>query len=199
MAEKLILQRHGQIAANRDGRWHGSTDSALTWRGRRQAKRTARTHERRGHDFEAIYVSPLSRCQNTAAPTARAFGLTAVVLDDLREWCIGDWEDTPSSVLARDHNFFAEVRHDPGFEPPGGESLLAVAGRMVPALNNIHSSHEGEVLVVSHGACMAVALAHMLDRDVQQWGHYIVGNCALTELVLEPQPHVNYFNRTEHL
>ena len=34
---RLLLLRHGQIKANRQGRWHGSTDSPLTWRGRRQA------------------------------------------------------------------------------------------------------------------------------------------------------------------
>ncbi len=200
MAEKLVLVRHGQIGANRDGRWHGSTDSPLTWRGRRQAKRTAKTLMQRGHAFEAIYVSPLGRCRNTAAPSAKMFQLEAQVHHDLREWSIGDWEDLPFSFLAREHDFMNEVRRNPEFTPPGdGESLLAVASRLVPALQNIHKAHEGSVLVVSHGACLAVALAHLLDADVTQWSHYLCDNCGLTELVLEPQPHVNYFNRTEHL
>ena len=55
------------------------------------------------------------------------------------------------------------------------------------------------MLVVSHGACLSVALAHLLDQDIRQWPHYLFDNCGLTELVFEPQPYVNYFNRTEHL
>ena len=42
MAPRLLLLRHGQITANRVGRWHGSTDSPLTLRGRWQAWRTGR-------------------------------------------------------------------------------------------------------------------------------------------------------------
>ncbi len=199
MADRLLLVRHGQIGANKDGRWHGSTDSALTWRGKRQAKRTAKILQQRGYAFDAIYVSPLSRCRNTAAPSAKTFGLDAVVHQELREWSIGEWEDMPFSFLAREYDFMNRTRKEPDFTPPGGESVLAVASRLVPALQNIHKAHEGSVLVVSHGACLAVALAHLLDRDIRQWPHYLCDNCGLTELVLEPQPHVNFFNRTEHL
>lgn len=199
MAEKLLLVRHGQIDANRGGRWHGSTDSPLTWRGRRQAKRTARTLMQRGYRFDALYVSPLGRCRQTAAPSAKLFGLEAKVHTELREWAIGEWEDLPFSFLAREYDFMNHVRRDPEFAPPGGESLLTVASRLVPALTNIDRAHEGTVLVVSHGACMSVALAHLLDRDIRQWPHYLFDNCGLTELVMRPQPHVNFFNRTEHL
>ncbi|NNL65265.1 MAG: hypothetical protein HKP30_03380, partial [Myxococcales bacterium] len=37
----LTLVRHGETAANLTGVWHGSTDTPLTERGRRQAERVA--------------------------------------------------------------------------------------------------------------------------------------------------------------
>lgn len=200
MAEHLVLIRHGLIAANKEGRWHGSTDSPLTWRGGRQAKRTARHVSKRPQPFESIYVSPLQRCRSTAAPIASTFKLEPVVHHDLREWGIGEWEDKPFSTLMKDHDFVGKVRKDPDFQPPGGgESLSQVANRMVAAIREINQKHEGSVAVVSHGASIAIALAVILDNDWHRWGQYMVDNCSLTELVLGENPYVNFFNRTEHL
>ena len=200
MAEHLVLVRHGQIAANREGRWHGSTDSPLTWRGSRQAKRTAKHLSKRLQPIEKIYVSPLDRCRSTAAPIASAFKIDPVIHHDLREWGIGAWEDTPFSDLQKTHDFMGKVRKDPHFEPPGGgESLAQVTTRMVAAIRQINASHEGAVAIVSHGASLALALAVLLDNDANSWGQYLVDNCSLTELVLGDNPYVNFFNRTEHL
>ena len=49
MSVTLLLLRHGQIKANRQRRWHGSTDSALTLKGRIQAKLTSRALRKRGN------------------------------------------------------------------------------------------------------------------------------------------------------
>ena len=60
MAPRLLLLRHGQITANRVGRWHGSTDSPLTLRGRWQAWRTGR-YLSKNENLAAVYTSPLQR------------------------------------------------------------------------------------------------------------------------------------------
>ena len=67
------------------------------------------------------------------------------------------------------------------------------------AIREINAAHDGSVAVVSHGACLALALAVILDNDWHRWGEYMVANCSLTELVLRDNPYVNFFNRTEHL
>ena len=90
----LLLLRHGQIRANVAGRWHGSTDSPLTWTGRRQAKRTAR-YLARNEPITAIYSSPLQRCRNTAAAVGKALNIPVEVHPELREYAIGEWEDLP--------------------------------------------------------------------------------------------------------
>ena len=197
----LLLLRHGQIKANRQGRWHGSTDSPLTWRGRREAKRTARHIRSTEPPVRAVYTSPLARCRATAAIIARNLDLEAYVHPDLREYAIGDWEDTTFSTLAEVHRFVELATDDHDFCPPGGETLRQVAARMLPALDEIHASHGADerVLVVSHGAAMAVALAALLHDDPGRWVDYHFANCSLTELVLSPVPYVNFFNSTQHL
>ena len=87
----LLLVRHGQIKANLQGLWHGSTDSPLTWRGRRQASRTARYIDRLDPGVTAIYTSPLGRCVETAGKIGKRLKIDPVVCDNLREYAIGEW------------------------------------------------------------------------------------------------------------
>ncbi|MGD8829114.1 MAG: histidine phosphatase family protein [Pseudomonadales bacterium] len=197
----LLLLRHGRIRANRQGRWHGSTDSPLDWRGRRQVSRTARHIARAHPDLTAIYTSPLGRCVETARVVGQQLDLTPVVTADLREYAIGDWEDLPFRELAEMHGFFERVAREPAFAPPGGDSLIDVASRTVAALRSIHDAHgpEERVLLVGHGAAFGVALGSLLSGDPTRWTDFQVANCSLTELMLSPAPYVNFFNSTQHL
>lgn len=197
----LLLLRHGQIKANRQGRWHGSTDSPLTWRGRRQARRTALHLAAQPGGITAIYSSPLQRCRHTAEAVAERLGIRVAVHDDLREYAIGEWEDLPFRQLAEAHRFIEIAAADQDFAPPGGESLRQVAERIVPAIRQIHDRHANDerVLLVSHGAAMAVALGMLLEQNPASWTNYHFANCSLTELVLSPAPYVNFFNSTRHL
>jgi broad specificity phosphatase PhoE len=198
---KLLLLRHGQIRANREGRWHGSTDSPLTWRGRRDVKRTARFIERADPPVAAIYSSPLSRCRDTAEAIARRLGVGVELHRDLREYAIGAWEGMTFAELAERHRFVEIATRDHDFAPPGGETLRQVAERIVPAMQDIHARHDDDarVLVVGHGAALAVALGTLIDGNPGRWTDYQFANCSLTELVLSPAPYVNFFNTTHHL
>ncbi|MGE0623085.1 MAG: histidine phosphatase family protein [Pseudomonadales bacterium] len=197
----LLLLRHGRIRANRQGRWHGSTDSEPDWRGRREIRRTARHVAAEHPDLAAIYSSPLRRCRQTAESVGRRLGLTPQLHDDLREYDLGEWEDMRFADLALTHDFFERIASDPDFAPPGGESLRAVAIRTAQALTEIEAAHTGggRVLVVGHGAALGAALGQLLGGDPARWTEYQVANCSLTELVLSPTPYVNFFNATGHL
>ena len=126
---------------------------------------------------------------------------SAVVVEDLREYAIGEWEGMPFKQLAAQHDFINTAIADPTYAPPGGESLAQVSERTAKALrtlNGQHASHE-PIVVVSHGAAMAVALATLLEREPGKWTEYSLHNCSCTELVVEPSPFLNYFNATDHL
>ena len=195
---RLILVRHGQIVANKKGRWHGSTDSPLTWTGRRQAKRTGRWLSKK-EQFDAVYTSPLQRCRDTAAFAATAH--EATVIDELAEMHIGDWEDMPFSQLHEEHNFFRRCTEDPTYCAPNGESLGEVAKRMKTAFDQIQAKHEeGEtILVVSHGVALSIGLAELLEQDASKWRDYQFANCSISEVKLTPRPLLVALNQTFHL
>jgi len=200
MAHTLLLIRHGQIRANQTGRWHGAIDSPLTPSGRRQVARLARHLKHTFPELEAVYSSPLRRCRDTAIEVAQLFQRTVITDDDLREYAIGELEGTPFRTLHTEHRFFERI-HDAEFRPPGGESVRAVAERVVQALRRIHDAHRDarHTAIVGHGAAFAIALAHLLDADPTRWTNYSISNASITELTLDPEPLIPSFNRIEHL
>jgi broad specificity phosphatase PhoE len=200
MTLTLLLVRHGQIEANRRREWHGAIDSPLTAIGRRQADRVAARLREAIEHVEAVYTSPLARCLRTADPLARAFERAVSIDDDLREYSIGELEGTPFKTLQSEHTFFDRIRN-PDYRPRGGESLRGVAERMERALRRIEAEHRdaAHVVVVSHGAALAVALASLLDADPTRWTNYAIANASITELTFAPKLAVPSFNRTDHL
>ena len=190
--------RHGQIAANRDGVWHGSTDSALTWRGRRQAKRANKYLQKLDVQFDALVSSPLQRCQRTAELVSKRMDLELQIHDGLAEMSLGEWEGIPFKVLHEEYDLFNTLRSDPNFAPPGGESLNAVSSRVVAALNDLQAQGK-HVLCVTHGVTFGIALSELLHQTPTQWQEYVVYNCSVTELRFLPEPVVHSFNTIPHL
>ena len=199
-AATLLLVRHGQIAANAERVWHGSTDSPLTERGREEAARTARHLAVRAPRPIALYTSPLLRARETAEPIAAELGLSARVEPGLAEYGIGELEGVSYLALAQQHRFFEKIAADPDFAPPLGESPRQVVARVSAALAAIAGAHRGgPVVVVSHGAALGLALGSLLERDANQWQRFHLANCGLSELVLEPAPRLLSWNATGHL
>jgi len=197
---RLLLVRHGEIDANREQRWHGSTDSLLTPRGHEQVGRLV-AHLARAHpDVVAVYTSPLQRAQQTANPIATALGVPLMLVPGLAEFGIGVFENELYADLAGRHGFFDRIASDPAWAPAGGESLGAVADRVSATWRQIAGAHPGaEVVVVSHGAAVAAALALLLDGDPRGWTRYHQRNTSVSELELEPTARVIAFDRVDHL
>ena len=211
MSLRVLILRHGQIKANKEGRWHGSTDSALTWKGRRQAKRTGRFLAKHlAGSLSAVYASPLQRCRNTASFATRTWWPGEIqVHDGLAEMGIGEWENMPFTDLAKEHNFVGRSTQDPDFCAPGGESLNQVAKRTLEAFSQIRAHHTGNnsdetpspqtVMLVSHGVAMSVLLASLLYDDATKWNEFRLGNCSLTELQVDDVILLKELNQTFHL
>ncbi|MEM6707700.1 MAG: histidine phosphatase family protein [Pseudomonadota bacterium] len=189
----------------------------------------ARLEQAGEFQFSAVYVSPLQRCQRTAefANAGRALAPLGIfsrawvryapqrlarrastgellpihTVSELTEWSIGDWEGMSFADLSSEHRFIDRSRHDLAYAPPQGEALGAVAERISRALHTIDSQHgpAERVLVVSHGAVMAVGLASILNDDPSLWIDYALANCSLTELSLSAPPELLSMNRSGHL
>lgn len=196
---RLILIRHGQIAANLTQHWHGSTDSPLTDQGKEEVASVARHLQRSKRPISAVYASPLQRTRETAQGIATAIGQPLTLDGELREYGIGELEGTHYKDL-QTQQFFARVAADHEYAPVGGESIGAVARRMISALQRITDRHPGtEVVVVSHGAALGIALGHVLHADPLRWTEFGIKNCSISELELRPTPRLLLMNSVEHL
>lgn len=195
----LSLVRHGETSANVEGVWHGSTDSALTERGRAQACCVADHLAATRSDAVAVYASPLARARHTAEAIGARLGIAPRILDELREYHLGAWEGISYSELETRYRLLERMRQEPDWRPGGGESPRQVAERIAAAWRAIAASHpEDRVIVVGHGGAMTLGLGLLVDGDVASWRR-VMDNCAVSDLALEPQPTLLRFNERHHL
>ena len=91
------------------------------------------------------------------------------------------------------------MREDPDHPPGGGESPRQVAERYAGAFRRIAATHPGgNPIVVAHGGALTLGLALLVDGDVTSWRN-VMGNCAVSDLCMDPPPELLSFNHTDHL
>ena len=163
-ATELLLVRHGQSAAYREGEpfalVDGQGDPPLTAHGQWQASRVG---ERLRHaEIDAVYVTTLQRTSQTAAPLLGHLGLEPIVEPDLREIHLGEWEGGVfrKKVADRDPAFLEVERTQDWGAIPGAETFGQLQERVVGAITRIHAAHPGQrVVAVSHGGAIGAALS----------------------------------------
>ncbi len=193
---RLVIVRHGQTSANVDGIWHGSTDTPLTDLGRDQARKLG-THFHHIMAPHAIYASPLQRARDTAEAIARAHQLDVVVEPRLSEFCLGDWEGLKFAAIEQ-NDPGGRLYSDPDFAPPNGESQNRVRQRVVQAMEEILARHPGRnVVMVSHGVALGIALSHYLHGHPARWMEYSHRNTGYSEFCPRARRLLS-FNQTAH-
>src|SRR5947209_20359778 len=119
---KLILVRHGETPANRDG-FFACDDTPLTDSGRRQAREVSEKIRDRFQPV-AVISSHLTRAQQTAEIVSRELGLPLEVIDGLQECDFG-------ALKGREYRHYGErIANDPAYDAarpwtwvaPDGES-----------------------------------------------------------------------------
>lgn len=158
-APVLHLVRHGESTWNAAGLLQGCTPHVgLTARGHAQARAAAAALAAR--PVGAVLTSDQLRALHTAAPIARALGLTVERDPALREQCHGAWEGLPAA--GRTAQLAAAA---PDWAPPGGESARALrrrAARFLDAL--LDDPPAAEIVLVTHGETIRALTAD--GRDV---------------------------------
>ena len=189
---RLFLVRHGETDWNREGRFQGQQDTPLNDRGRGQARGVA--ERLRGHRFDAVISSPLSRALDTARAIQTAAGRTdPVILEGgITEIHHGDWEGRLASevrslwpdLLDRWHRTPEEVRM-PG---PGGETLEEVRARAVEAVDRLVRSFpdSADLCVASHDAVLKALLCHWMDAPLGSFWRFVLPNGGLNVVELRP-------------
>jgi broad specificity phosphatase PhoE len=199
---RLFLVRHGATVLSAEDRFAGSTDAALSDRGRAQAGRLARRLS--GESVAAAYASPMGRALETARILAAPHDLEVQAIPGLREIDHGRWETlTRREVAERYPDEMAMWEADPyTFAPRGGESGLQVTARALPALLEIVREHAGRrVIVVSHKATIRLLLSSLLGFDPRRYRDNLDQSPAALNIVDFCDPsraRLALFNDTSH-
>ncbi len=183
---RLILVRHGETVWHEENRYAGTSDIALTPKGRGQAEQLA--HWAAGAQLHGVWSSPLARARLTAAPAASAAGLHVQIENRLGELWFGRGEGlTPEEMRVRFPAERAAFEQDPVRHPlPGSDDPSAAAERGAAALGAIaHVQPSGaRSLVVGHSTLLRLALCRLLGLELGRYRAVFprFSNVALTEL-----------------
>ena len=161
---ELLLLRHALPVS-------GHAKPGLSDEGRGQAERVAQWLAL--SRIDAVVTSPLRRARETADPIEASLGLTAAVIDDLREWELDDPNhiyDAVEDMAPDDPRLIAiaEGRYD-DFVPE--LDTAAFQRRAVAAIDEIFASHQHSerVLVSTHGGFISAYLAHVIGARQVMW------------------------------
>lgn len=202
---RLFLIRHGETDWNREGRFQGQRDTALSEKGRLQAQKAASSLS--SHKFQGIVSSPLSRALDTAREiSVHGNRDTKVdIIDEFTEINHGDWEGLFTSevrerwgeLLSQWHTEPERVRMPGG----GGETLEEVCGRAVAGVEKIAAKYSGDVAVASHDAVIKVLLCYYLGAPLSSFWRFQIANCSMTiiEFSKEKPPRVSLMGDAHYL
>jgi probable phosphoglycerate mutase len=204
-ATELVLVRHGASAAAVDGvRFpliDGRSDPPLSDVGHIQARAVA--ERLTAEPVRGLYVSPLRRTQESAAPLAAATGLRPTVAPGLAEVFLGEFEGGEYRVrVAREdpiiRRVFAEERWD---AIPGAESLDELGRRVRSAVERIVADTGPDAIAVAfaHGAVIGELCRQATHSRPFAFVH--ADNGSISRLVIEPDGRwlLRSFNDIAHL
>ena len=171
---RLYLIRHGQTPGNKLQRYIGTTDEPLSTEGKEFLEKLTYPMP------EALYVSPLCRCVETAGILFP--GKSFHIIEELSECDFGKFEYKNYLELSGDMEYqhFIDTMGAEGF--PGGESTETFKARTVKAFREILARFFREtedpdktlVFVVHGGTIMAVMEA--LAKERKSYYDWQVGN-----------------------
>jgi broad specificity phosphatase PhoE len=195
----LMFIRHGETVGNQEQIAHGQSESPLTQRGIAQALCTAQMLTDWQRTYDQVVASPLSRAFDTGKHISTALDLPIATHDGLQEGFLGDWEAVTYQQLG-ELGYAKHSIKDDDFSGHNGESPNQLATRMINAITEIRSKHVGEnIIIVSHGAAIAHAVASLLGTRPAFGFQYLMHNTAVTEIALGPEPTLEHLNFHDHL
>jgi probable phosphoglycerate mutase len=195
---EIVLVRHAEPEWVRDG--YTVDDPPLTARGHRQAAALAtRLAE---ESFDEVYVSPLLRTRQTAAPYLRRARIEVSLEAWLEEIRNPIWHGTPAEKA---EEAFKADRARPSQERwsglPGGEEVRSFvarvrdgAARFLAARGIIPTGGplpvwsvrdpSRKILLVAHAGTNTVTVCHLLGLEPVpwEWERFVLGHASITRL-----------------
>ena len=168
---RIHMIRHGRTAANDDGRYIGSTDLPLCDEGKKELE--AFKNSGLYPDIDALYISPMRRCIQTAGIIYP--DMTPTPVKNLRECNFGRFENKTANELKDDEIFRRWLSGEQGIVPEGGESTPDFIMRSVAAfaagvedLMREGIRHSG---IIAHGGTImsVLSVCGLPERPFSDW------------------------------
>lgn len=204
-AIEIVLVRHGASEAAVEDQpfelLEGQADPALSEAGERQAQAVAA--HLAGEPLAGLFVTPLRRTAQTAAPLAAATGLQPVCVPELREVHLGELDGGAFRIALRRGDprvaeVFARQRWD---VIPGAETMEAFAQRTSAGIDRILDglAPGSTVAAVVHGGVIGELCRQASDSRPFAFVHADNGSLTRIVVLADGRRWVRTFNETAHL
>jgi probable phosphoglycerate mutase len=204
-ATEVVMIRHGASQAAVPGEpfelLEGHADPPLSPVGSEQALRVA--ERLAAEPLTGLFVTPLQRTSETAAPLAERLGLEPQTIAGLREVRLGEWEGGELRIRAhRRDPLFVEVLAEERWDLiPGAEAMDAFAARVRRGMEDLLAvaGPGTTVAAVLHGGVIG-ELCRQATRS-SPFAFIHADNCSISRLVVMPSGRwlLRSFNDTAHL
>ena len=187
-ATEIVLLRHGASAHAVPGESfplvNGQGDPPLAPEGEEQARAAAARLAQ--EELAGIFVTPLQRTSQTVAPLSAESGIEPVVVPELVEVHLGEWEGGEYRIRAHDGDpLIRRVIDEEDWELiPGAESMAAVATRARAGIERIVATVGPGVsaLAVLHGGIIGELCRQATGSRPFAFIH--ADNCSISRIVV---------------
>jgi broad specificity phosphatase PhoE len=164
---RILLVRHGSVAARYDGVCYGRSDVELGEDGWRQSRELAQ--ELGTLPITHLFHSGLVRARSLAELIAAERGIAACIDPRLAEFNFGQWELRKwQEIFEEAGDALAEVARAPEtFRPPSGETAHELRERVLGWYRELPA--EGLIVAVGHGGPIAALRGTLAGAAASQW------------------------------
>ena len=204
-ATEIVFVRHGASADAVPGQpfplTDGHGDPPLSEVGEAQAQSVAERLAR--ESLDGLFVTGLARTVQTCSPLAAQLGLEPVVVPELREVKLGDWEGGEFRIRVHtgDPEAMRAIAEESWEVIPGAETMDALAERVRAGVEAIVSAAgpDATVAAVVHGGIIGELCRQATDSRPFAFIH--ADNCSITRIVVLADGRwlLRTFNDVSHL
>lgn len=161
---KLIIVRHAETIANREGMAEGQLQGELSDLGKKQSEKLAERLMKK--HIDVVYCSDLKRCKDTIQPLLNKVNIPIHYAKELRERSYGIFEGRPTVENQKwaKENASEDPKEYPNIRMPGGESFNDVMLRARKFFDEVISKEKGTVLIVTHSGTKRALIISLMNK-----------------------------------
>ena len=181
---KIFLIRHGETDWNLKGKIQGSCDIELNETGIKQAEELSNKMVDKNYKFSKIYSSPQKRAIKTAEILSENTNVDCIVIEDLKEMNLGDWEGLAWSEVKEKYpleykEWFIKRRDT---KIPNGESYEEMLERVLNSIYKIIDDNCDNVVIVTHSAVIMSLQCYITNTAFDKMTKFRTDNVSILEI-----------------